>query len=116
MSDAHDERPKCDKCGAPITTGSMAVFCLFARECAFVEDDDQWQSIEEFRTCFGIEREPLPAGVVLPPAPLCNCGQFNVFNPHSAPEQAANLCSICNLPLGYTPARGVRATPGGQPK
>jgi hypothetical protein len=54
--------PKCDKCGAPITTGSMAVFCQFARECAFVEDDDQWQSVEDFRKFFEIERESLPTG------------------------------------------------------
>jgi hypothetical protein len=54
----NDDCPKCDKCGAPITTGSMAVFCKFARECAFVEDDEQFASVESFREAFGIERDP----------------------------------------------------------
>lgn len=29
------EAPKCDKCGAEITTGLMAVFCPFAEQCWF---------------------------------------------------------------------------------
>ena len=27
--------PHCDKCGAPITTGLMAVFCPMAEQCEF---------------------------------------------------------------------------------
>lgn len=30
-----DESPKCDKCGAPIETGLMAVFCPYAEQCEF---------------------------------------------------------------------------------
>lgn len=51
-----DDRPKCDKCGAPVTTGAMALFCPHARACAFVEDDAHWQTIEEFRDDFWIAR------------------------------------------------------------
>jgi hypothetical protein len=53
--------PKCSMCGAPIATGSMAVFCAFGRKCEFVEDDGQWENIEDFRKCFGIERDQMPA-------------------------------------------------------
>ncbi len=27
--------PRCDKCGAPLTTGFIAMFCPFKQECAF---------------------------------------------------------------------------------
>jgi hypothetical protein len=30
-----DDCPTCDKCGAPVTTGLMAVLCPFAEQCAF---------------------------------------------------------------------------------
>lgn len=29
------DEPKCDKCGAEITTGFMAVFCPLAERCEF---------------------------------------------------------------------------------
>lgn len=51
-----DECPKCDKCGAPVTTGMMAMLCPHARACAFVDDDEHWEGIEEFRKELGIER------------------------------------------------------------
>jgi hypothetical protein len=31
----NEEDPKCDKCGAPITTGLMAAFCPRKEECEF---------------------------------------------------------------------------------
>jgi hypothetical protein len=33
-----DECPKCDRCGAPVTTGLMAVFCPRAEQCEFWPD------------------------------------------------------------------------------
>lgn len=29
------DEPKCDKCGAPITTGLMAAFCPDGKDCEF---------------------------------------------------------------------------------
>ena len=52
--------PKCDRCGAPITTGMMAMMCPHARQCAFVDDDEHWQIIETLRIDFGIGRVKLP--------------------------------------------------------
>lgn len=49
---ADDDCPKCDKCGVPVTTGAMAMICPHGRACEF----DHWQTIEEFRQDFGIER------------------------------------------------------------
>lgn len=39
-----EETPKCDKCGAEITTGLMAAFCPFKDAC-----DLYAPGIEEFR-------------------------------------------------------------------
>ena len=33
--DSDHFEPTCDKCGAPITTGFMAVFCPQAEDCEF---------------------------------------------------------------------------------
>lgn len=37
MTDAvhQDDEPRCDKCGAPITTGLMAAFCPNGKGCEF---------------------------------------------------------------------------------
>lgn len=35
--------PTCDKCGAPVTTGLMAVICPYAEQCAFWPEDKQSQ-------------------------------------------------------------------------
>jgi hypothetical protein len=35
-----DDGPCCDKCGAPITTGMMAVFCPRAKDCEFWPTDE----------------------------------------------------------------------------
>lgn len=44
-----NEEPKCDKCGAEITTGAMAVFCPEGKKCEF------WvPEVEEFKRDFGI--------------------------------------------------------------
>jgi hypothetical protein len=59
----HDDCPKCDKCGVPVTTGMLPMLCPHARACAFVEDDEHWQTVEEFRQDLGIERLPV-AGVM----------------------------------------------------
>lgn len=53
--------PTCEKCGAPVTTGMMAVLCPRARACAFVMDDDHWETVEEFREDLGISRARGPA-------------------------------------------------------
>ena len=37
--DTTSDDPRCDKCGAPITTGLMAVFCPLAKECEFWVED-----------------------------------------------------------------------------
>ena len=54
------DEPKCDRCGAPITTGMMALMCPHARQCALVDGDEHWQTVEELRIDFGIERVKLP--------------------------------------------------------
>jgi hypothetical protein len=59
-ADPSVHEPKCDRCGAPVTTGAMALMCPHGRQCAFVESDDHWQSVEELRIDFGIERVKLP--------------------------------------------------------
>jgi hypothetical protein len=35
LPDSVEPMPKCDKCGAEITTGLMAVFCPLAEQCEF---------------------------------------------------------------------------------
>ena len=41
---------KCDKCGAEITTGLMAVFCPLGKECEFYPEDVEGQAfVEELR-------------------------------------------------------------------
>ena len=45
-----DDAPRCGKCGAPITTGAMAMLCPFGRQCEFVDDDEHWAIVEEFRS------------------------------------------------------------------
>lgn len=53
----HDtpDTPKCDKCGAEVTTGLMAVLCPRGRECAFVGDDEHWSIVAELREDFGVQ-------------------------------------------------------------
>lgn len=51
-----DDGSKCEKCGVEITTGMLPVICPHARQCAFVDDDEHWATIEEFRQDLGIER------------------------------------------------------------
>lgn len=54
------DEPKCDRCGAPITTGMMALMCPHGRQCTLVDGDEHWQTVEELRVDFGIERVKLP--------------------------------------------------------
>jgi len=45
-----DDCPKCDTCGAPVTTGLMAVFCPRAEQCEFWPEDEQSQELlREFK-------------------------------------------------------------------
>lgn len=44
-----DDGPKCDKCGLPITTGLMAVFCPLDKECEFWPGPLHQEFIDEFR-------------------------------------------------------------------
>jgi hypothetical protein len=46
--------PSCAKCGAPMTTGLMAVFCPLREGCIFRMEDNA-DSIEEFRELFGVD-------------------------------------------------------------
>ena len=41
---ASQNEPRCDKCGAEITTGLMAVFCPQRRQCEFYVPE-----VEDFR-------------------------------------------------------------------
>ena len=50
----------CGKCGAPITTGAMALLCPYGRQCEFVGDDEHWETVELCREDFGIERYKPP--------------------------------------------------------
>lgn len=59
-SDQLGTDPKCDRCCAPITTGAMAMMRPHGRRCALVDSDDHWETIEELRIDFGIERVNLP--------------------------------------------------------
>lgn len=43
-----DDDPKCDKCGAPITTGLMAIYCPHGRQCEFYVPE-QAEFIAELR-------------------------------------------------------------------
>lgn len=54
------EDPKCDRCGAPITTAAMPMLCPHGRQCGFVEDDEHWQQVESLRVDLGIERVKPP--------------------------------------------------------
>lgn len=38
-----DNTPTCDKCGAPICTGLMAVFCPRGDDCEFFPDEPDLQ-------------------------------------------------------------------------
>jgi hypothetical protein len=45
--DDDDDCPKCDTCGAPVTTGLMAAFCPRFRECEFyVPELDEFISMD----------------------------------------------------------------------
>ena len=45
-----DDTPRCDKCGMEITTGLMAVFCPFGKECEFYPEEPELQEfIDELR-------------------------------------------------------------------
>lgn len=51
MDEKTDDDPRCDKCGAPITTGLMAVFCPAGRQCEF------WtEGVDEFAEDLGLKR------------------------------------------------------------
>ena len=44
---ADDNEPHCDKCGAPVTTGMMAMFCPAGKDCEF------WvPATEDFKAMF----------------------------------------------------------------
>ena len=58
--DCLDADPKCDRCGAPITTAMMPMICPHGRQCGFVEDDEHWQQVEALRVELGIERVKPP--------------------------------------------------------
>jgi hypothetical protein len=45
-----DDDPKCDRCGAPITTGLMAAICPHREKCEFWPDDKDSQ---DFLDSFG---------------------------------------------------------------
>lgn len=52
MADAIETpTPRCDKCGAEITTGLMAVFCQQGKECAFYTPE-----LDDFMANLGLER------------------------------------------------------------
>jgi hypothetical protein len=55
-----NDEPKCDRCGAPITTSAMALMCPHGRQCAFVDGDEHWHTVEELRIDLGIDRVKLP--------------------------------------------------------
>jgi len=38
-----DQDPKCDRCGATVTTGMMAVFCPRSEKCEFWPADESSQ-------------------------------------------------------------------------
>lgn len=59
---AADPDPTCGKCGAPITTGMMAVLCPRGRQCEFVMDDEHWEQIEDFRQDLSITRAAASIG------------------------------------------------------
>jgi hypothetical protein len=46
--------PKCEKCGAEITTGLMAVLCPLNTECAL--RGDAGESIDDMRKDFGVDQ------------------------------------------------------------
>lgn len=46
-----EQDPKCDKCGAEITTGLMAAFCPKGKECEFYDP-----AVDEFMAEFGLVR------------------------------------------------------------
>jgi hypothetical protein len=41
---AFDKDPRCDKCGAPITTAMMAAICPHRERCEFWPDDAESQA------------------------------------------------------------------------
>ena len=43
MTAMDNEEPKCDRCGAPITTGAMAAICPRREKCEFWPDDEESQ-------------------------------------------------------------------------
>jgi hypothetical protein len=43
-----DEEPVCDKCGAVLTTGLMAVFCIRREECQFWPEGEEGDSDVDF--------------------------------------------------------------------
>lgn len=43
MTAANNDDPKCDRCGAPITTGAMAAICPHREKCEFWPDDEESQ-------------------------------------------------------------------------
>ena len=50
------ECPRCDKCGAPVETGAMALFCPKGRDCEF------WvPEVETINGMFGRATDPTPA-------------------------------------------------------
>lgn len=62
-----EEDPKCDRCGAPITTAMMSLICPHGRQCGFVVDEDHWQGVEALRVELGIERVKTPNVAVTGP-------------------------------------------------
>jgi hypothetical protein len=51
--------PKCDRCGAPITTGLMAAICPRREQCEFWPDDAESQ---QFLDSLGMRLHPNAKG------------------------------------------------------
>jgi hypothetical protein len=51
---AQAEPPKCEKCGAEITTGLMAVLCPLDKDCAL--RGDAGESVDDLRAMFGADQ------------------------------------------------------------
>lgn len=60
MNNEDTEGPKCDRCGAPITTAMMPLICPHGRQCGFVDGAEHWKEVEALRIELGIKRVQPP--------------------------------------------------------
>lgn len=74
-----DPDPRCDRCGAPITTGLMAAFCPHRERCEFWPEDEASQ---QFLDDMGL-RISRPAADSKPPNVALSVGPLG--------EEGANL-------------------------